>query len=423
VSTDGSPRDRSPRGGRYVAILTLADQLISSLSNFALGVLIARVGGASGLGAFGVAFLVWLAVLGINRAMVAEPMTVRGPVDAKSDLSRGCAASTVLGGVAAAGIAAVSGILLLSGLGTTTAVALIALAPWLPGLLAQDYCRSMAFRLKRPGLALLSDSVFACVQAALTVVFLLLGLEGTAPLIAAWGLGAIVGAAACVTIMKLQRPLQGGLRHLRELWSDSRWFLGEFATAFTSVQGYMFLLPLILTTALFGQYRAGAALIGPVIVVFLAGANVGLPGCVQHFREGGIPRLDGYVGRLTAGVFALTLPYCAVVALLAEPLLKLVYGPSFTDAAVVARLIAIDYALTAVGFGCQAALKATNQIRRLWGTRILSGSVSILATVVLAYTYGLAGAAWASVIAAATQVGGVMVGYRQVRRQLLEVAP
>src|SRR6476469_5533852 len=138
-------RDRRIFVGRSGAFLTLADQFVSSASNFALGVVIARVGGANALGAFGVAFVVWLAVLGINRAVVTEPMTVRGTPPGKGDLVEGCAASLLLGVVAGVALAVVGGGLVLVG-AQTGAFALFALAPWLPTLLAQDYCRSMAFR-------------------------------------------------------------------------------------------------------------------------------------------------------------------------------------------------------------------------------------------------------------------------------------
>jgi arginine exporter protein ArgO len=84
------------RGGRG-AVLTLADQLVSSVSNFALGVLIARAGGADALGTFGIAFLVWVAVMGANRALVAEPMTVAGSTeDSDAQLGEGLSATLVM---------------------------------------------------------------------------------------------------------------------------------------------------------------------------------------------------------------------------------------------------------------------------------------------------------------------------------------
>jgi O-antigen/teichoic acid export membrane protein len=404
----------NPIDGRRGAVLTLADQLVSSASNFALGVLVARAGGASALGAFGIAFLVWLAVLGANRALVCEPMTVVGSTGSDTDPSEGCLASLVLGLAVAVPLAAVAAVLLL--VGFNPAIALLALAPWIPSLLVQDYYRSMSFRLQQPDQALISDVLFTVAQGAVTAALLALHVTNVSAFLASWGLGATVGAWKGIALSGLRKPLRRGAVHFRELWPQSRWFLGEFATAFTAVQGYLLLLPLLLGTAEFGQYRAGASLIGPVIVIFVAGGNVGLPGCVRRLRDEGIRGLDKYTVRLTAAVVLLTVPYCAAVAVFAAPILRLVYGEPFTGAATVTQLIALDYAITTVGFGCNAALKATNQMKRLWATRAVIAVVSLITTIVLVNSFGLVGAGWASVVAGGAYAAGVMFGYQRMRK-------
>ncbi len=404
--------------GRRGAALTLADQLVSSVSNFALGVLIARVGGASALGAFGIAFLVWLAVVGVNRALVCEPMTViGGSTDTDADPSKGCMASLVLGLVVAAAIAGAAGGLLLAGF--TPAVALLALAPWIPSLLVQDYCRSMSFRLQRADHALISDVLFVVAQGAATAGLLMFGVANVSTFLASWGAGATVGAGGAIALSGLRLRWRGGARYLRSLWPHSRWFLAEFATAFTAVQGYLLLLPVLLSTAEFGQYRAGASLIGPVIVIFVAGGNVGLPGCVRRFRQDGIRGLDKYTGQLTTAVILLTVPYCVALAVFAVPILRLVYGEPFTDAAVITQLTSLDYAIAAVGFGCNAALKATNQLRRLWVMRAASAIITIVMTIVLVKFFGLVGAGWASVVATIGYAAGVILGYQRMRKRPL----
>src|SRR6476620_9115747 len=84
-------------GGGRGAALTVADQMISSASNFMLGVIIARAGGAEALGTFGVAFLVWLGVVGANRALVTETMTVTGSTDPRgAQILEGLLATLVL---------------------------------------------------------------------------------------------------------------------------------------------------------------------------------------------------------------------------------------------------------------------------------------------------------------------------------------
>ena len=401
--------------GASGAALTLADQFVSSASNFLLGVLVARAGGADALGAFGIAFLVWLAVVGVNRALVTEPMTVIGGTQiSRAELREGLQASVVLGLGGAAVLAVACGPVELAGV---SAVGVLAMAPWLPSLLAHDYCRAAAFRLQRPDRALLSDLTFAVVQTALTVGLFMLDVRNVAAFLAAWGFGATAGAAVGMGLARIRLGARGGVAHLRALWPRSRWFLAEFGTAFPADQGYLLLLPVLLGTAQFGQYRAGASLIGPVVVVFLAFGNVGLPECVRRLRQDGMRGLADYTPRLTGAVLAVTVLYCGGVAVFAEPILRLTYGEEFAGAAVVTHLVACQYVLIAIGFGCGVAMKAADQMRQLWAMRAFSAAVSITCVIVLASWLELTGAGLASVVAGGAYTVGVAIGYQRMCRR------
>ena len=403
--------------GASGAALTLADQLVSSASNFLLGVLIARAGGADALGAFGIAFLVWLAVVGVNRALVTEPMTVIGGTESsQAELRKGLQASVVLGLGVTAVLVVACGVVELAGV---SPVGVLALAPWLPSLVAHDYCRAAAFRLQRPDRALLSDLTFAVVQAALTVGLFVLDVRSVAAFLAAWGFGATAGAAVGMGLARIRLGARGGVARLRALWPRSRWFLAEFGTAFPADQGYLLLLPVLLGMAQFGLYRAGASLIGPVVVVFLAGGNVALPECVRRLRQGGMRGLADYMPRLTGAILAVTVLYCGGVAVFAEPILRLTYGEEFAGAAVVTHLVAGQYVLIAIGFGCGVAMKAADQMRQLWAMRAFSAAVSITCVVVLASWLGLTGAGLASIVAGGSYTAGVVIGYRRMRGRLL----
>ena len=396
------------------AVLILLDQLISSASNFMLGVVIARAGGADALGTFGVAFLIWLAVVGTNRALVTEPMTVTGSTDIRhAQLLEGLLASIVLGGATAA-LLGISGVVLqLAGI---DAVALLALAACIPSLLAHDYCRSTAFRLQRPDRALLSDVGFALVQGAVMVALFALGVSSTAAFLAAWGLGATVGAVIGISLAGMRLTTRGGAAQLRALWPRSRWFLAEFGTAFPADQGYLLLLPILMGTSEFGLYRAAAGLIGPIVVVFVAGGNVGLPESVRRLRQDGVPGLTAYAPRLTAAVVAVTVLYCGVVVVFAEPLLRLTYGEEFTGAVTITRLIAGQYVILAACFGFHQVVKAAGMMRQLWATRAVSAAVSITAVIVLASEFGLTGAGLASLVTGGAYMAGIAITYGMMRR-------
>ena len=402
------------RGSRTAA-LTLADQAVSSASNFALGIVVARVGGTAALGAFSVVFLFWLAALGAQRALVSEPMTVDGGGSvAGRELGEGLAASVAVGAAAGVGLAVIAGVLRLADVDVP---GLLFLAPWLPGLLAQDYCRSVAFRLQRPGWALLGDIAFIVVQAACTVGFFLAGARGLGAVLAAWGIGAIAGAVQGMVLARM--PLvSGGWVRLRTLWPRSRWFIAEFATAFPADQGYLLLLPILLGAAQFGVYRAGASLIGPVVVLFVAGGNVGLPAAVRRLHGGGAAELRAFASRLTGIVLAATVLYCGTIALLAGPLLRLAYGEGFAAAAPMTAFVAGQYVLHAVSFGWGVAVKAADQMRWMWVVRIANATISIVAVVTLTTFARLSGAGIAALVAGLAYSLGVGLLYHRTMARL-----
>lgn len=401
-----------------VTALTLADQLVGSAATFLLGVVIARAGGSDALGAFGVAFLVWLAVLGVNRALVAEPMIVTGSTERRdAQLPEGLLA-TVLVGAAAAAVVALGGAgLALTGVDATT---LLVLAVCLPSLLAHDFCRSAAFRLQRPDRALAGDVTLAVVQGAGTLALLSAGVAGAAAYVAVWGAGATCAALVGMGLARIRPVTGGGVALLRRLWSRSRWFLAEFSTAFPAEQGYLLLLPLLIGTAQFGHYRAAMGLIGPVVVVFVAGGNIGLPAAVRRLRDGGVPGLAAWAPRFTLPVLAVTVGYCAAIAVFAEDVLRLTYGPEFVAATTVTRLVAVQYVLIALCFGYHQAVKAAGLMRLLWATRAVSAAVSIGAVVVLAGTHGLTGAGFSAVTTGLAYVASIAFVYRRLRRPARE---
>src|SRR5918999_2161747 len=103
--------DRPSRGtwARFAALRTLApraatarlgwglaDQAVSSITNFALGIVVARSLGAAGFGAFSLAWVSYGVILNVSRGLATDPLTVRysGPLDDRWRSAAGRAAST-----------------------------------------------------------------------------------------------------------------------------------------------------------------------------------------------------------------------------------------------------------------------------------------------------------------------------------------
>ena len=103
VSTASALRTDAGGGVRRLG-WGLADQALSSLTNFALAILVARTVSTSALGAFGLAFTTYTITLGATRALCSEPLTVRYSATGEREWREGASAATgvalVLGAIA-----------------------------------------------------------------------------------------------------------------------------------------------------------------------------------------------------------------------------------------------------------------------------------------------------------------------------------
>ena len=185
----------------------LTDQAFSSLTNFALGIVIARTVPIAEFGAFSLAFAAYLIAVNMIRAFPMQPLAIRYstlPVDA---WRRGTAAA--LGTVLLVGVVTGVGFVLL-GLVVRGAIgpAFVALGLTLPGLLLQDGWRSAFFAAGKGSKAFQNDLVWAC------TLFPALGLiasTGNATvfwLTLAWGCTGTIAAVVGVVQSRVRpRPL------------------------------------------------------------------------------------------------------------------------------------------------------------------------------------------------------------------------
>ena len=184
-----------PSGGaRRRMVWTVADQGLSSITNFALAVLVARSVDVEGFGAFAIAFSGYLFAAGIAKAVASEPLMVRfsGVTDPVALRSAGGEAvgTALVVGVLTEIVAVVAGYLLGGELGA----ALLALGVVLPGLLLQDAWRFYFFAIGRPARATANDALWAVTQLVLVGVMVSRGTPKVSSLVLAWGASAAVCA-------------------------------------------------------------------------------------------------------------------------------------------------------------------------------------------------------------------------------------
>src|SRR5215212_5768949 len=126
----------------------VADQGISSVSNFALGLFVARSFGASSFGAFALAYITYTVIINASRGLATDPLLVRYSGDASDRWRSATSAATgtaLAVGVAAGVLCVVAGLLLPDSVGPV----FVALGVGLPGLTLQDSWRFAFFACRR----------------------------------------------------------------------------------------------------------------------------------------------------------------------------------------------------------------------------------------------------------------------------------
>ncbi|MDQ1398686.1 MAG: hypothetical protein QOK20_618 [Acidimicrobiaceae bacterium] len=387
-------------------MLTFCDQGVSSASNFIVGLAVARLAGPAEFGAYMLTYTLWLVIVGCHRSIVTEPIIVNtAGRDDPETLSHGVSAELLLGASVSA-IALVGGLTALA-FGARVATPMLAMAPWFAALLVQDYWRAMAFKQRRPGLALVNDSMFAAVQVLAAGTFWLIGWRSVGSMITAWGLGATAGALLGLIWFPASARPRAGRQLVKRLWPLSRWMLAEFVTGFTADQAYLVLVAGLLSGVAYGGFRAGFNLMGPVLVILLAGGNVGLPEAAARTKSDDPDDLPRYARRMsllaTAGIAA----YGVVVAVAGGRLLRLLYGAQFGRYGLLATLAAVQYVIYALVFGQGIALKAAGRMRRLWRIRALIAVLSLTSVFALVRLLGTNGAGWGGVATAVYYTAGI----------------
>ena len=173
----------------------MIDQGVASASNFVVGIVVARISGPAGLGAFALAYTVWILLTMLYRSVITEPMAIMGDMrrDDRDEIVRqGVAAVVILGVIASCIVAAVGTTCLVVGQ-HTFGVGLLSVAPWILVLDLQDYWRMIGFMQAKPRKSLQNDLVFNAVQAMAFGAILFVGLHSVFAVISAWGVGSCGG--------------------------------------------------------------------------------------------------------------------------------------------------------------------------------------------------------------------------------------
>jgi O-antigen/teichoic acid export membrane protein len=407
------PRQASRRLGWGVA-----DQAVSSLTNFAVTIYIARTLGAVMFGAFSLAYVTYSFVLNASRGLATDPLMVRFSGTDVPTWRRAVASctgtSTVVG--VAAGLCVLGAASVLSG---TTRAAFLALGLTLPGLMLQDSWRYSFFALGRGSRAFLNDLVWA---AALAPALLFLRATGHADVfwyVFAWGaaatVAAVVGPLQARVLPRLSRARQW-LSQQRDL--GPRYFAENTANSGAS-QLRLYGVGIIAGLASVGYVQAASTLMGPFLVIFMGMSLVTVPEAARVLRRS--PRHLRLFCLLVGGGLAVTGLAWGVVLLVALPrgLGSWLLGPIWRPAYPLVLPLTIAVIGACVTAGASAGLHALGAARRSLRAMLIASAAYLVFGLAGAWTGGAVGTVRGAAVATC---GGALLWWWELHAGLRESA-
>jgi O-antigen/teichoic acid export membrane protein len=261
----------------------LADQAVSSLTNFAVSLYVAHRLGPAQLGAFSLAYVTYAFVLNASRGLATDPLLVRfsgAELPAWRRAVTSCT-GTALGVGLLAGLGMLGAAALLHG---TSRIAFLAIGLTMPGLMLQDSWRYAFFALGRGGQAFLNDMIWALVMVPGLFYLRVSGTENVFWFILVWGSAATVAAGV--------GPLQAQVvPRLADAWkwvSEHRDLAFRYLTVNTSNSGTAQLraygLGALAGLAAVGYVQAANLLMGPFLVVLMGISLVTVPEAARVLR-------------------------------------------------------------------------------------------------------------------------------------------
>ncbi|MCP2314620.1 MATE family efflux transporter [Kitasatospora paracochleata] len=391
----------------------LADQAASSMSNFVVGIYVARSLGVTAFGVFSLAWVTYGVVLNVSRGLATDPLVVRFSGVPEASWRGAVARSTGT----ALGVGAVLGAVCLLvglGLGGRVGPAFACLGVMLPGLLLQDAWRFSFFAAGAGRKAFVNDLVWGVALVPAMVVAARVG--SVAAFVLAWG----ASGAAAAAYGRLQsgiRPRMTGARGwLREQRDLGYRYLVENVSLSGASQLRAYGLGAIAGVGAVGAVRGAELLLGPFLAVLMGLSLVTVPEAARVLRQAP-HRLGSFCLLLGGGQAVAALLWGGALLPVPDRLGELVLGDVWQSASQLVVPLTLGVAGAGLGTGAAAGLRALGAARRSLRCQLFASACYVGGGLGGAAVAGTAGSAWG--VAAAT-VSSSAVWWLQLRSALRE---
>jgi O-antigen/teichoic acid export membrane protein len=392
----------------------IADQVLSSATNFLMGLLVARTVGPAEFGAFALAYATYTLTLGGNRALALEPLTVRysaaPPRQSMVAIAAATGTSLVLGII----VGFISLIVAACTAGTLRmAFAVLGLA--LPGLLVQDAWRFSFFSVGRGEQAFWNDFVWAMILLPAAVFVIVTGRASISTLMAAWAIAGWIAAGVGLAQARVAPRPNWAVKWILDQRDLASRFFAEFVISTGGNQLSFFLIATLTTLAEVGRLRAGQVLLGPLNILFLGAGLVAVAETarfVAHARH----RLDEAVWTLSAVLTLGTLCWVGAALLIPASLGNSIMGRNWIGGRGLLVPLATGTIGVALSYGPMTGMRVLAAARYSLRARVLDTATVLILSVTGAAVGGVYWAAWGYALAGCVRIPNFWWHLRAARR-------
>lgn len=387
----------------------LADQAVSSLTNFAVGVVVARELGVAGFGVFTLVWVTHGVLLNVSRGLATDPLVVRhsGPPGARWREASARAIGTALAvGVLAGALILVGGLVAGGAVGSAFA----ALGVVLPAMLVQDGWRFTFFAAGLGRKAFGNDLVWAA--AMVPALAIAANERDVAGFVLAWG-GAAVFAAACGWWQSGTVPRPRAARAWLTAHRDLGYrYLAENVANSGAAQLRTYGIGAIVGLAGVGALRGAELLLGPFLALLMGIGLVAVPEAARALRRGRPTLLRFCIALGAAQGIAAAVWGTALLLALPDPLGVALLDDVWHAASPLILPVTLSVAGAGVVAGATTGLRALGAARRSLRAQLVASAGYLGGGLAGAASAGATGAAWGSAIA---MWCGAALWWRQLR--------
>ncbi|MEM1445206.1 MAG: hypothetical protein AAGF84_04070 [Planctomycetota bacterium] len=385
----------------------LLDQGLFAGTNFLLHVLLARMLSESSYGSFASAYAIFLLMGVVHTSFLTEPMMVFGPGRFRRRLGTYLSwlinrhvKLSVLFGLALFGAGCVLwAVGLRSNAHVIFAFAIaqgFILLPWM--------LRNACYIEGNPKPAAMSGAIY--LLSVMGGVFLLWASDGlnVVSAVLLMGVGSVLAGIFLIAVLRIPisaptRQAQGSVKTRRH-WNYGRWAVATNLIRYMPEQLPYLLLPLLLTYADAGAFKAIANLTVPFVLVIVSVSVLALPVLVREINEPRFHRLFFWLGVAMVVPPLLCWPFLGLVG---PWTVEYLYDGKYVDQAGLLWIIAAILPIGALGHVLEMAFKASERSDRVFACAAAACATLLATSVPLTLNFGLYGMASSVFFAYMTQ--------------------